>query len=257
MAVRPDGIIGKLLHRRAMARWAKAARAASGAELAALRAFRQQARQLRVPLQELTHIADTRLALPRIGSNTFARPAGTDWAWRPQLWRGPLPEKGVAPAQNKDKLGRDLTIFHDCKAGEIAVRQVRNTRDDDLAAFGVAMDVFSFTGQFLSLVVEMPADVCKGLQKRHLIRLNASVDREKPVKMFARLNIKNGPNTEQVLLALPDETEESFVEFDLAFSSLNENRIERMWLDLMVEHPHMNKITLRDLTFCRFPRAEI
>ncbi len=257
MAINPDGMIGRLLHRRALARWTDAARNAQDAELAALRAQRQQARQLRTPLQELTYVADTRLALPRIGSNTFARPAGTDWAWRPQLWRGALPDRGLAPARSKDKLGHDLTVFHDCPMGEVAVRQVRNTRDDDLAPFAISVEVFSFAGSFLSLALDVPKGVCDGLRKRHLIRLAATLDREAPVKVFARLNVKHGPNTEQVLETLPDDQVETLAEFDLAHSQLNEKRVERMWIDLMFENPQMNRITLRDLNICRYPRAEM
>lgn len=183
MAANPGGIIGRLLHRRALARWTAAARSANDAELATLRAQRQQARQLRTPLQELTYVADTRLALPRIGSNTFARPAGTDWAWRPHLWRGAQPERGLAPARNKMKLGKDLSIFHDCDADELLLKQVRNTRDHDLAAFGVALEIFAFNGNFLSLVVDLPPGVCEGLKKRHLIQLSATIDREHPIKI--------------------------------------------------------------------------
>ena len=45
------------------------------------------------------------------------------------------------------------------------------------------------------------------------------------------------------------------VEFDLAFSKLNEKRVEGMWLDLIFENPEMSQVTIHDLTFCRHPRA--
>ena len=47
------------------------------------------------------------------------------------------------------------------------------------------------------------------------------------------------------------------MEFDLAYCDLNEKRIEKAWLDLIFEGPAMNQITLRDVTMCRYPRAEI
>jgi hypothetical protein len=47
------------------------------------------------------------------------------------------------------------------------------------------------------------------------------------------------------------------VEFDLGHSRLNEKRVGQMWIDLMFENPYMNRITLRDLNICRFPRAEL
>ena len=47
------------------------------------------------------------------------------------------------------------------------------------------------------------------------------------------------------------------VEFDLAYSKLNEKRIEAAWIDLIFEGPEMNQVVLRDLTFSRSPRAQI
>jgi hypothetical protein len=47
------------------------------------------------------------------------------------------------------------------------------------------------------------------------------------------------------------------VEFDLAYANLNERRIDKVWVDLILENPEMNQITFRDLTFSRRPRAEM
>lgn len=81
------------------------------------------------------------------------------------------------------------------------------------------------------------------------------ITRERPTRIDARLNVKHGPNTEQILLTLPDDSEDTAVEFDLAYSQLNESRAERMWVDLMIADPAMNKITIHDLNLCRYPRA--
>ena len=251
------GLLERLLQRRVLANWARAARKAAGAELSVLRAQRYSARQLRQKLDELTYVADSRLALPRIGSNAFAKPGGTDWSWRPQLWRGPLASKGMSNVQSKTSFGDEVTIFHDCRISELTVRQLRNTREVDLAPFGLRMDVFRFDGSFLSLVLDLPPESCDGLKKRHLVRLDANIELEKPLEIFARLNIKHGPNTEQIVRELPLHQEEVMVEFDLAYSKLNEKRVERMWVDLIFEGPEMNQVTIRDITFCRHPRAEL
>lgn len=258
MAMDGNSVVDKLLHRRVLARWGRAARNAGGADLSVLRAQRQRARQLRSKLDELTHVADSRLALPRIGSNAFSRPGGTLWSWRPQVWRGPLGQKGLAAVPNKTALGDEVTIFHDCKISELTLRQIRNSRDEDLAAFGLRMDVFRFDGSFLSLVVNFPKAASEGLKRRHLVQLHAIIETEKPLEIFARLNIKHGPNTEQMVLELPmSEDGEVMVEFDLAYSDLNEKRVDSMWLDLIFEGPEMNQVTIRDITFCRYPRAEL
>ena len=249
--------VERLLYRRFLARLRTAVRKAPDADLSVLRAQRQRARQLRTPLQELSHIADSRLARPRIGSTIFARPAGTDWSWRPQGWRAALPLRGLAPAASKAMLGSELTLFHDCPASEISLRQDRNRRERDLAPFGVTLEVFGFQGTYLSLVVDLPQTACTGLRRHHLVRLSATVEAEAPVTMLARLNVKHGPNTDQNLQSLPLDGPDAFVEFDLAYGQINETRVERIWVDLIFENPMMNRITLHDLTFCRYPRAAL
>ena len=56
---------------------------------------------------------------------------------------------------------------------------------------------------------------------------------------------------------LPLNEEEVMVEFDLAYSKLNEKRVERLWVDLIFEGPEMNQVILRDVTFSRRPRADL
>ncbi len=207
-------------------------------------------------LDELTHVADDRLALPRIGSNTFKRPGGTLWAWRPKVWRGALDKKGIAGVETRKQLGDEVTLFHDCEISELTLRQIRNTREDDLAPYGLRMDVFKFDGSFLSLVIDCPPEAVAGLQRRHIIRLETLIETETPIEIFARLNIKHGPNTEQIVIELPTNKNEILTEFDLAYSSINEKRVEKMWIDLIFEGPEMNEVTVRDLTLCRYPRAD-
>ena len=250
-------LLEKVLLRRARAFWSRAAGAAGTTDLSVLRTQRNEARILRHKLDELTHHADSRLALPRIGSTSFPKPAGTDWSWRPQLWRGALPFKGLSAVESKTVLGDEVTVFHDCQISELTLRQLRNTREADLAPFGLRMDVFRFDGSFLSLVLNMPKASCEGLQRRHLLRMEAIVEVEKPLEIFARLNVRHGPNTEQIVRELPLSDDKIMVEFDLAYTKLNEKRIEAMWIDLIFEGPEMNQVTLRDVTFSRHPRAEL
>ena len=95
------------------------------------------------------------------------------------------------------------------------------------------------------------------LKRSHIIRMDAILELEKPLEIFARLNIRNGPNTEQIVRELPRVEEHHRVEFDLAYSNMNEKRVERAWIDLIFEGPQMNQVTIRDMTFSRRPRAQI
>jgi hypothetical protein len=230
---------------------------ADSVDLNALRSLRGRARALRRNLDRVIHVADHRLALPVIGSNIIRRPLGTDWAWRPDLWKGSLPLPGQASVAGKAQIYEGATIFHDCRRSELTVRQIRNTREADIAPFGFRMDVFRFDGSFLSLVLDLPEEAARGLKQKHVIRMDVIVEMEKPLEIFARLNIKHGPNVEQIVRELPLNEEEVMVEFDLAYSKMNEKRVERLWVDLIFEGPEMNQIILRDVTFSRRPRAEL
>ncbi len=250
-------LVDWVAERRDVQRWRKVLGKASNLRMSELRAERAQAQKLRYYLDEFISKADQRLALPFIGSNAFPKPHGTDWSWRPALWREPLAVPGSSSVQSKTQLGEELTLFHDCQHSELTLRQLRNTREADLAPFGLRMDVFSFDGSFLSLVLDLPDAAMVGLQRRHLLRMDTIVEMEKPLEIFARLNVKHGPNTEQIVRELPLHEEEIMVEFDLAYTKLNEKRIERGWIDLIFENPQMSQVILRDLTFSRRPRAEL
>lgn len=247
----------RILDRRALVRWANIADRAGEMDAEALRSVRSRARALRRRLDRVLHVADGRLTLPLIGSSGIKKPLYSDWAYRPELWRGPVSPPGIAAVVGKTKLGDEATLFHDCAKSEITLRQVRNTREEDLAPFGVRLDVFRFDGSFLSLVIDLPHEAAEGLKKRHLVRLDIIVEVEKPLEIFARLNVKHGPNTEQIVRELPMHEDDRMVEFDLAYTNLFEKRVERMWLDLIFEGPEMNQVTVRDVTLSRRPRAEI
>lgn len=257
MARRVDNFIDRLMQKRLLGRWGQIADAAPDMDLETLRGFRARARAMRRQLDRVIHQADHRLSLPVIGSNAMRKPLGTEWSWRPDLWRGQIAVPGAASVPGKAQICDGATIFHDCRRSELTVRQIRNTREADIAPFGFRMDVFQFDGSFLSLVLDLPESGAQGLKLKHLIRLDVIVEMEKPLEIFARLNVKHGPNVEQIVRELPLNEEEVMVEFDLAYTKINEKRVEKLWMDLIFEGPEMNQVILRDVTFSRRPRAEL
>lgn len=257
MAAEQFSTLSKLLFKRSLRRWARVADSAKATPLAVLRKQRGEARRMLVHLNHFAHVADNRLALPLIGSQAIQTSHDADWAWRPEAWCGPLPTQGMASVPTKSMLGSEISLHHDCELSELSLRQLRNTREADLAPYGLRMDVFKFDGSFLSLVIDFPEASVAGLRRKHLIRLEPIIELEKPLEIFARLNIKHGPNTEQIVRELPLNDSVPMVEFDLAYTKLNEKRVDSMWLDLIFEGPQMNQVTLRDLTLSRRPRAEV
>ncbi len=250
-------LIERILKRLTLRLWQETAEAAPSAHLDELRSMRIAARALRSILDRVIHVAEQRLAVAVIGSNILRKPLGTDWFWRPYLWKGPIQQPGFASVQARAQICEGAVIFHDCRRSELTVRQIRNTRDLDIAPFGFRMDVFRFDGSFLSLVLELPEESARGLKLRHVIRMDVIVEMEKPLKIFARLNIKHGPNVEQIVRELPLNAAEVAVEFDLAYTKINEKRVEKIWVDLIFEGPEMNQIILRDVTLTRRPRADL
>ena len=250
-------MINAVLHRRALRFWQRMADRADGLNLEDLRDLRGHARRLRRQLDRVIHSAEYRLALPVIGSNALRKPIGIEWVWRPGLWRGEIPAPGMASVPGKAVVCDGATIFHDCQRSELTVRQIRNGREDDLAAFGLRLDVFRFDGSFLSLALDLPEAATAGLKLKHVIRMDAMVETEKPLEIFARLNIKHGPNVEQIVREVSPTTEAMQVVFDLSYTKVVEARVERMWVDLIFEGPEMNQIILRDVTFSRHPRLEL
>lgn len=252
-----DGFLDRFLHRRALRRWSDAAAAARGMDLPLLRRNVGRAWALRRRLDAVIHEGGHRLALPVIGSNAIRRPLGTDWAWRGPLWHGPVTVPGLSSVPGRAEIAPGATLFHDCRRSELTIRQIRNTREADLAPFGVRLDVFRFDGSFLSLAIDLPPAAVDGLRQSHIIRVDAIVEMEKPLEIFARLNVRHGPNTEQAVRELPLAAEEVMAEFDLAYMRINEKRVEKLWLDLIFEGPEMNQVILRDLTVTRRPRAAL
>ena len=257
MVKKQDSFLDRLVQRRALARWQRATRLAPSLDLDDLRQLRSDAAQVRHAVGELLHIADGRLTMPMAGGDGIDRPLGADWAWRPALWRGPIEPHGIAAAENRQRLGDEVTLFHDCKVSELTLHQLRNLRERDAAPYGLRMDVFRFDGSFLSLVLDLPESGLRGMWRNHLMRLNIDVEVEKPLEIFCRLNVKHGPNTEQLVRELPTVSGPAHVDFDLAYTKMNEKRLEKAWVDLIFEGPQMNQVMLRDVTFVRHPRADI
>lgn len=222
-------------------------------EPAALAALRARAQALRLRLDLADRIAEARLAVP----GAVPRPLHTDWAWRPGPWSAPFRPGGLSHVASGTALGEGAKLFHDCPGSEIAVRQVRAPASAGPAPFGLRMDVFRFRGTFLSVAVDLPAEAVLGLTRRHIFRICLDVGTERPVAVFGRLNIRHGPNTEQVVQAFDIPEGPCHVDLDLAATRLDEDRVERAWIDIILDAPDMNHIRLDDVTLSRRPRAEV
>lgn len=252
-----EGLLNRLAMKRVLTRWRRAAAESMELDLSEIATLRRQAKRHRDQINRLLHLTEPRLQQAWGGTSFPARLPGTDWEWRPDLWRGPLSGVCHVGAHPRAALGEGVALFHDCRESEIVTRQIRNSGAEIASAYGLRLDVFHFDGSFLSLAIDLPQGAVQGLKTRHLIRLDMVVEMDRPLEFFARLNVKHGPNVEQLVREVTIEGDRCEVEFDLFYSELNEKRVEQAWVDLILERPAQNQINLRDLTLSRRPRAEL
>ena len=199
--------------------------------------------------------ADSRILRSKLRHSGFQKPADVDWAWRPELWSSAIAPTGVASARSETPLGQEVRLFHDCKMADLTIKQFRNLRHIDLAPFGCMLEVFQFDGSYLSLAITLPQKANPGFKTGHVVELETIIESERPLKTLARLNIKHGPNVEQIIREFSNDDKVSSVGFDLGYLMLHESRIQEIWLDFIFEEPEMNLIKIRDLTFYRRPRS--
>ena len=167
---------------------------------------------------------------------------------------------GMAAPPPGARVAADTAVWHDCPAAAAVLRQVPGL--GSAAPFGLQIDTLGFAGSYLSLSLDLPPEAAKGLTRAHIIRLTLALTVERPIDVYARLNIGHGPNTDDMLLHVgrmwqsPDPIRRA-VEFDLHYVEMNERRLERLWLDLIFEAPLMNAATIHDLVLSRHPRAQL
>lgn len=182
-------------------------------------------------------------------------PEQCDFAVRPDLWKRPMRPRGAVSIPSPTALCDDIKLYHDCPKPELSYRQIR--ADRGVARYHFALDVFRFGGGFISLVQDLPDAAIAGLTRSHVFTVTLDATFEVPLEIFGRLNLQSGPNTEQMVREMPMKDGRAIAEFDLAYTKINEKRMERVWLDLIFEGPQMNRILLKDLTVTRAPRADI
>lgn len=261
VAFRPRNWLDRVVRQRAVQSWARLRRQVAAIRPARLRDLRADAGNLRGELDEFLRLSAPRVLASRAELAALPLPAGTDWRWRPEILNGTVRQSGLVAPDSGTLLTDGTAVWHDCTDRALIVRQIRNVDVTDLAAFGLRVEAFGFTGSFLSLAIDLPPEVLDGLTLNHIIRLEVVLQSERAQDIYARLNINNGPNTEEALRHLgevkPGHPHARVVEFDLALTQMNEMRLDKVWLDLIFEKPVMNAAMIREMIFSRHLRANV
>lgn len=238
-------------------RWARALATPDSVPPAALREMAGEMAGLGAQLSGMSARAGHALR-QRAGAAPIAdRPDQCDWAMRPEPWCRPMRPRGHVGAASPTRLPGGLTLFHDARDPQVCLRQDPAPARPGGAPFGLVLEAYRFDGSFLSLVLDLPPEALEGLTLDHVVTARLVVDREQPVEFYARLNVQHGPNVETMVRQIELRDGAGCAEFDLAYTRINARKIEKAWLDLILEGPEMTRTALWDLTLLRAPRADI
>ncbi|WBU62990.1 DUF6478 family protein [Paracoccus aerodenitrificans] len=261
MATRAKIWLHRAMRRRVQKQWSSLSASVSGMAPNRLRELSDEAATLRRDLDRFIQQSSHRVLASRADIYSLQLPLGSDWRWRPGLLSRRAVPSGLALPEPGARLGEDATIWHDCEERALTLRQIQNVHTTDLASYAIRIEVLGFTGSFLSLAIDLPDEALNGLTRNHILRLDTAIEIERDMDIYARMNIGNGPNTEELVRHLGElragPVNSHVIEFDLALTEMNERRLDRIWLDLIFEKPVMNAINLREIVLSRRSRANL
>lgn len=236
-------------------RWKRAAARLRHLPLSSVRQKRTDVRALRRVLDTYLSLADDRL-LDDLDLDP-QRPAASDWIWRPRIFRRRSEKRGFAGLAGPWRFDDEVALFHDCPQGMIGARQMLSPLGSGEALFALQIDTFQFAGSYLSLSFDLPQRAASSMSHRHLLVVEGRFDALRSSGLYARLNIRHGPNLAQLTEKMDSVGGRVAATFDLAQTVLNEKRIEKAWVDILFENPFFNQYHLGDMTIHRRPRAEL
>ena len=250
------GFLGRMGLSQSLRRWTRALQTPGDLTDRDLDQLSGQLRSLRDQVDQLAADAKSELLGRSIGPDGIDRPDQCDWADRPTPWRRAIRPRGYVNLASPTELGEGVKLFHDAALSDLSLRQEPVPADVPGAVFGLVLEVYRFDGSFVSIVQDLPDAAIQGLTLNHFISVHLRIDREQPIEVYARLNVQHGPNVEQIVRQFSFEDGKGLAEFDLAYTKINEKRLEKAWLDLILEGPEMNRIAIWDMALLRAPRAD-
>lgn len=240
--------------------WADLSRRTGNLSESRRQALRSEATQKRQDIDRFLMLSDP----ARDGSDLeeLPFPAGTDWKWRPSVFTGVLSKIGLSAPDSGSYMAPDLVVWHDIPDNMLSLRQVLRSQQDGLPPFGIQLDSFAPRDQgYIALTFDLPPEAIADLDRNFVLRVMSVTGAAISAQVYLRLNVEHGPNIEQEVRnldkALDGKTVSLITEFDLGFVEMNPRRLQKIWLDVIVERPDFNAFALRDLVISRHLRADM
>lgn len=243
--------LDRLFHRMALRRITRRGAALAQKSPRDLSDIAKNAGQVARAAEGLRRRAEARLIDATGPSPLPELPSRTEWAGRAGFWNEG--GRSACPAPTGTALGTGLTLHHDGEADRVCAHA--SSRPPGPVRFALAIETTDFSGSYVSLSLDLPDEASQKLTPQSLIRVVIAVALERPLASFARLNVRQGPNTEQQVRAIEFGQRNSAVEFDLFYMDILEGVDADIWVDLIFENPRLARIDIADAVFIHRRRA--
>ena len=247
--------IDGLRHRRVVRLLSRRATEMATLDADHVRALRKQARALHATAAQTIAAADQVLGDGDGGTWLPQLPPRTDWVHRPAVWTTPLSPATLAAVPSGHGLGDGISVHHDGSDDSILIRQIDTTGPTGIDRRALMMEADGFRGSFLSLAVGFPAAALRNLGNGLVFRADISMERPAQAEIFARLNLRHGPNTEKIIHSIAPNARHA--EFDIYYADLDPENVTDIWLDVIFNAPTSSRLILHDLVLSRHPRANV
>ena len=107
------------------------------------------------------------------------------------------------------------------------------------------------------MALDVPRARAASVKLSDILQVSLDITMDFPIDLYARVNVIHGPNSEQMVRKMEWQNGRLSAEFDMAYSKVNDKRIEKIWIDLIFERPSMNLLQMGDFLVVCMPRAEL
>ena len=180
----------------------------------------------------------------------FTLPPKTQWGYTPALWEHSFDQETAGNVLTGSEIAPRVNLHHDADQTDIAIRS-------NGVEGGLSFAINKFNGSFLSFAFGFPPDDANAIRRHDLIRIALHSTADKPFKAYARLNLRHGPNNEQIVRMIDIGHGDSFAEFDIFYSEFEPNRSSDAWIDLIFNDPEGLEFTLTQAVILRRVRATL
>lgn len=179
----------------------------------------------------------------------FDLPPKTQWGYTPRLWSSSAHEIS-GNILTGTELAENVTLHHDGTGSNFTIKP-------PLENVGLDFEFDNFNGSFISIAFGFPETAAKSIGRHDLLRISMNSNADESFQAYARLNLRHGPNNEQIIRMIDIGDGESFAEFDIFYTEFEPSRASDAWIDLIVNEPGGRKFSLTDVVIIRRVRASL